>query len=98
MDQTVERRRVKIDSVEVETTQGDELGGSDLKSATWKVVEAFVDIDEQGEFVLTLRVEVHSLDMLTPNITPQQVYDWTQEDSGVKDEDPPQEGEEGGDE
>lgn len=74
--------------VEFETMEGDELDESDLKSATWRVREMYVDIDEQDEPVLTMRIEVHSLDMLTPNISPQQVYDWTKEDSGVRDDDP----------
>ena len=51
--------------IEIETTQGDELSLRDLKNATWKVVEIYLDIDEEERAVFTYRVEVHSLDDLT---------------------------------
>ena len=48
---------------EFETTQGDELAVIDLKDATWKVVETYVDLDyEDGHVVFTHRIEVHALD------------------------------------
>ena len=62
--------------IEFETTQGDELSLDDMKNATWKVVETYFDIDEEGHNVLTHRVEIHSLDALNPPITAQDVYDW----------------------
>lgn len=50
---------------EFETTQGDELTAFDLKNATYKVVETYVDIDEDGIPVFTHRIEVHHVDYLT---------------------------------
>lgn len=47
-----------------ETMQGDELVEADLANATWRVRQVFLDIDD-GEPVLTLRVEAHGIDFLT---------------------------------
>jgi hypothetical protein len=56
---------------EFETTQGDELAEQDLRNASWKVVETYVDIDpgmggltDVETIVFTHRIEVHSLDDL----------------------------------
>jgi hypothetical protein len=51
--------------IEFETTQGDELSVKDLKNATWKVVETYLDLDENDRPVFTHRIEVHSIDDLT---------------------------------
>jgi hypothetical protein len=52
-----------------ETASGDELDEQDLRGATWKVVETYVDYDDSDEsvegIVFTHRVEVHSMDDLT---------------------------------
>jgi len=62
--------------LEFETTEGDELSLDDMRNATWKVVETYFDVDEEGRGVLTHRVEIHSLDALIPPITKQDIYDW----------------------
>jgi len=49
-------------SHEFETTQGDELLPQDLRNATFKVVETFVDLDPQDRVVFTHRVELHLTD------------------------------------
>lgn len=59
-------------SHEFETTQGDELSPEEMKGATWKVVETYVDIEELDtlptkslQVVFTHRIEVHMLYDLT---------------------------------
>lgn len=48
---------------EFETTLGDELSPRDLIGATYKVVETYVDVDEDGDEVsFTHRVELHTTD------------------------------------
>ena len=47
---------------EFETTEGDELLLTDLRDATWRVVETFVDLDIDDNLVFTHRIEVHMFD------------------------------------
>jgi hypothetical protein len=53
---------------EFETTQGDELTPQDMRGVTWKVVETYIGIEDQGIFadvvVFTHRIEVHRVDDL----------------------------------
>lgn len=50
-------------SHEFETTLGDELTTKDLAGATWKVVETFADVDDEGDDVtFTHRIELWQTD------------------------------------
>ena len=59
---------------EFETLQGDELSPEDMRNATWKVVETFVNVRDLDDYeicdvVFTHRIEVHWLDELMFPIT-----------------------------